>query len=155
MTPTNLSIGLWLETLRLVYIIFANSVCINLCRPTQTTCLTGVETKFKGAFYEALLSVSHVPELNRVREEEERGLLVGAAVPLNTLKTSLTAIVGKLPGNEWYIPNFCVCTVIIYIASCACIRIQNSDILCSARDVEMVCWTADTKYSCEIISALY
>ena len=108
MTPTNLSIGLWLETLRLVYIIFANSVCINLCRPTQTTCLTGVETKFKGAFYEALLSVSHVPELNRVREEEERGLLVGAAVPLNTLKTSLSAIVGKLPGNEWYIPHFCV-----------------------------------------------
>ena len=60
-------------------------------------CCSGVETKFKGAFYEVLLSVSHVPELSRV-QEEEGGLLVGAAVSLNTLKQKLTDMMGKLPG---------------------------------------------------------
>ena len=57
----------------------------------------GVETKFKGAFYEVLLSVSHVPELNRV-QEEEGGLVVGAAVTLNTLTHHLTSATDRLPG---------------------------------------------------------
>ena len=56
-----------------------------------------METKFKGAFYEVLLSVSGVPELSRV-EEEEGGLLVGAAVTLNTLSHHLTSAVDRLPG---------------------------------------------------------
>ena len=56
-----------------------------------------METKFKGAFYEVLLSVSHVPELSKV-QEEEGGLLVGAAVSLDTLKHKLTDMMGKLPG---------------------------------------------------------
>ena len=67
-------------------------------------CLTGVDTKFKGEFYEVLLSVSHVPELNKVEEEEE-GLLVGAAVSLNTLKDKLSDMVNKLTG-EWVPFNF-------------------------------------------------
>ena len=60
-------------------------------------CFPGVETKFKGAFYEVLLSVSGVPELGRV-EEEEGGLLVGAAVTLNNLSRHLTSAVDRLPG---------------------------------------------------------
>ena len=60
---------------------------------------TDIDTKFKGEFYEVLLSVSHVPELSRV-EEEEGGLLVGAAVSLNTLKHKLNDVVDKLPG-QW------------------------------------------------------
>ena len=56
-----------------------------------------METKFKGAFYEVLLSVSHVPELSRV-QEEEGGLLVGAAVSLNRFKDKLTHMMKKLPG---------------------------------------------------------
>ena len=58
----------------------------------------GVDTKFKGAFYEVLLSVSHVPELSRVQEEEEGGLVVGAAVTLNTLTHHLTSAVDRFPG---------------------------------------------------------
>lgn len=58
----------------------------------------GVETKFKGAFYDVLLSVNHVPELSRVQEEEEEGLLVGAAVTLNHLKQVLHDLVNSLPG---------------------------------------------------------
>ena len=63
-----------------------------------------MDTKFKGEFYEVLLSVSHVPELNKVEENEE-GLLVGAAVSLNTLKDKLNNMVDKLPG-EWVPFNF-------------------------------------------------
>ena len=61
--------------------------------------MAGVDTKFKGEFYEVLLSVSHVPELNRV-EEEEGGLLVGAAVSLNTLQHKLEEMVHTLPGQS-------------------------------------------------------
>ena len=60
---------------------------------------TGVETKFKGEFYEVLLCVSHVPELKRM-EEQEGGLLVGAAVSLNTLKHKLSEMINKLPGES-------------------------------------------------------
>ena len=60
--------------------------------------MSGVETKFKGAFYEVLLSVSHVPELNTI-EEKEDGLQVGAAVTLNTLKQKLSDIIERLPGQ--------------------------------------------------------
>ena len=66
---------------------------------TVCRCL-GVETKFKGAFYEVLLSVSHVPELSRV-QEEEGGLVVGAAVTLNTLTHHLTSAVDRLPGYSY------------------------------------------------------
>ena len=58
----------------------------------------GVDTKFKGEFYEVLLSVSHVPELSRL-EEEETGLVVGAAVTLNSLRHKLYEMVHKLPGE--------------------------------------------------------
>ena len=58
----------------------------------------GVETKFKGAFYEVLLSVTHVPELNHV-QEKEGGLLVGAAVSLNYLRHHLTMAVANHPGG--------------------------------------------------------
>ena len=58
----------------------------------------GVDTKFKGEFYEVLLSVSHVPELSRL-EEEETGLVVGAAVTLNSLTHKLNEMVHKLPGE--------------------------------------------------------
>ena len=68
-----------------------------MCTSVLPLCCSGVETKFKGAFYEVLLSVSHVPELSRV-QEEEGGLLVGAAVSLNTLTHKLTDMMGKLPG---------------------------------------------------------
>ena len=60
--------------------------------------MAGVDTRFKGEFYEVLLSVSHVPELNRM-EEEEGGLLVGAAVSLNTLKHKLNAMVDTFAGK--------------------------------------------------------
>ena len=66
-------------------------------------CIIGVDTKFKGEFYEVLLSVSHVPELNRVQEQEQ-GLQVGAAVSLNILKHKLNEMVDKLPG-EWTSSN--------------------------------------------------
>lgn len=69
----------------------------SLCSRHLPILFPGVETKFKGAFYEVMLCVSHVPELSRVQEEEE-GLLVGAAVSLNTLKHTLSDIVKRLPG---------------------------------------------------------
>ena len=59
--------------------------------------IQGVETKFKGAFYDVLLSVTHVPELSQVQERED-GLLVGAAVTLNHLKHVLNDLVKRLPG---------------------------------------------------------
>ena len=81
-------------------------------------CLTGVDTKFKGEFYEVLLSVSHVPELNIVEEKEE-GLLVGAAVSLNTLKDKLNNMVDKLPG-EW-VPFNCLQNI-----SITCFTLQST-----------------------------
>ena len=56
-----------------------------------------METKFKGAFYEVLLSVTHVAELSGVKEVED-GLLVGAAVSLKTLKHKLSDMIQRLPG---------------------------------------------------------
>ena len=53
--------------------------------------------KFKAAFYDVLLSVSRVSELNRV-EQKEDGLLVGASVSLNKLKCILTTTMRSLPG---------------------------------------------------------
>ena len=86
-----------------------------------------METKFKGAFYEALLSVSHVPELNRVREEEERGLLVGAAVPLNTLKRKLEEITATLPGVVLlYIVYMYICLVCCLVHCASCIYMYNN-----------------------------
>ena len=59
-----------------------------------------METKFKGEFYEILLCVCHVPELKRM-EEQEGGLLVGAAVSLNTLKHKLSEMITNLPGQYY------------------------------------------------------
>ena len=56
-----------------------------------------METKFKGEFYEVLISPSHVPEMNKM-EEVEGGLSVGAAVTLNVLAKKLKQLVDKLPG---------------------------------------------------------
>ena len=60
------------------------------------TC-TGVEVKFKGAFYDTLISCSQVPELNKMAVTEE-GLTVGASVTLTRLEEQLKHLVESLPG---------------------------------------------------------
>jgi xanthine dehydrogenase/oxidase len=56
----------------------------------------GVETKIKGAQYEVLVSVSHIPQLCQL-QEEVKGIVVGAAVTLNSLLHKLSNIIKKLP----------------------------------------------------------
>lgn len=73
------------------------SVCVQDYVHECMFLIQGVETKFKGAFYDVLLSVTHVPELSQVQERED-GLLVGAAVTLNHLKHVLNDLVKRLPG---------------------------------------------------------
>ncbi len=58
---------------------------------------TGVEVKFKGAFYDTLISCSQVPELNKMAVTEE-GLTVGASVTLTRLEEQLKYLVESLPG---------------------------------------------------------
>ena len=58
----------------------------------------GVEMKFKGAFYNVLLSVSHVSELKTI-EQKEGGLLVGASVTLSELKCVLSDTMKNSPGQ--------------------------------------------------------
>ena len=59
-------------------------------------CHTGVEVKFKGAFYSVLISPTLVPELNQL-ELTEDGLIVGAAVTLSKLTTKLKELLASLP----------------------------------------------------------
>ena len=134
--------------------------------------MAGVDTKFKGEFYEVLLSVSHVPELNRV-EEKEGGLLVGAAVSLNTLQHKLEEMVHTLPG-QWtlmpvwsiHIPSLYVHHSLSLITVSIChhhvllvyihlYRVQDEGILGSAGDVEVVCRAADKEHCCEISASPY
>ena len=58
---------------------------------------TGVEVKFKGAFYDTLISCSQVPELNKMAVTDE-GLTVGASVTLTRLEEQLKHLVESLPG---------------------------------------------------------
>ena len=63
----------------------------------HTHTLIGVEVKFKGAFYQTLISCSLVPELNKMEVTEE-GLLVGSSVTLNKLADKLRQLHKTLPG---------------------------------------------------------
>ncbi len=68
------------------------------CRiPTALHIHTGVEVKFKGAFYDTLISCSQVPELNKMAVTDE-GLTVGASVTLTRLEEQLKHLVESLPG---------------------------------------------------------
>ena len=58
---------------------------------------TGVEVKFKGAFYHTFIHATAVPELNKCEVTEE-GLQVGAAVTLADLARELGKLVNTLPG---------------------------------------------------------
>ena len=68
--------------------------------PVSVPCIqcTGVEVKFKGAFYDTLISCSQVPELNKMAVTEE-GLTVGASVTLTRLEEQLKHLVESLPGE--------------------------------------------------------
>lgn len=68
----------------------------NLSRDCRSP--SGVETKFKGAFYDVLICPSHVPELSVVEVTEE-GLAVGAAVSLTQLAAKLEELHNTLPGK--------------------------------------------------------
>ncbi len=57
----------------------------------------GVEVKYKGAFYDTLISCSRVPELNKMTVTDE-GLTVGASVTLSRLEKQLKHQVESLPG---------------------------------------------------------
>ncbi|XP_064394935.1 xanthine dehydrogenase/oxidase-like isoform X3 [Halichondria panicea] len=59
----------------------------------------GVEVKFKGAFYDTLISCSQVPELNKMAVTDE-GLTVGASVTLTRLEEQLKHLVESLPENK-------------------------------------------------------
>ncbi|XP_064383993.1 xanthine dehydrogenase/oxidase-like isoform X2 [Halichondria panicea] len=56
----------------------------------------GVEVKYKGAFYDTLISCSRVPELNKMTVTDE-GLTVGASVTLSRLEKQLKHQVESLP----------------------------------------------------------
>ena len=56
-----------------------------------------MQVKFQNAFFDVVISVSHVSELNRLEVTEE-GLVVGAAVTLTDLANKLKELVQTLPG---------------------------------------------------------
>lgn len=60
--------------------------------------LSGVEVKFKGAFYQTYISCIVIPELNKM-EVNEDGLLVGSAVSLTRLADKMKHLVKTLPGK--------------------------------------------------------
>ena len=53
--------------------------------------------KLKNAFYEVLISPTHVPEMNRLEVTEE-GLVVGGAVSLTKMAEKLKKLVRSMPG---------------------------------------------------------
>lgn len=55
--------------------------------------------KFKGAFYQVLISAALVPELRKV-EMVEDGLLVGASVTLTDLAKQLKVLQKNIPGTR-------------------------------------------------------
>ncbi|XP_051208920.1 xanthine dehydrogenase [Lolium perenne] len=59
----------------------------------------GVETKFKNAQYKVMISVTHVPELNTLRVEED-GLQIGSAVRLAQLQKFLKRVVAERGSHE-------------------------------------------------------
>ena len=62
-------------------------------------CHTGVEVKFKGAFYSVLISPTLVHELNQL-QLTEGGLIVGAAVTLSKLATKLKELLASLSKHK-------------------------------------------------------
>jgi xanthine dehydrogenase/oxidase len=61
----------------------------------------GVETKFKNAQYKVMISVTHVPELNTLKVEED-GIHIGSAVRLSQLQNFLKKVIAErdLPGTS-------------------------------------------------------
>ena len=107
---------------------------------------TGVEVKFKGAFYSVLISPTLVPELNQL-ELTEDGLIVGAAITLSKLNTKLKELLASLPKQKtrtfaallemlrWFagqqIRNVAVSRLILVMYTC-CVLIT---IICGCSDV--------------------
>ena len=60
---------------------------------------TGIETKFKGAFYSVIISPVLVPELNQMHLTDD-GLIVGAAVTLTKLAAKLKELQTSLPESK-------------------------------------------------------
>ncbi|KAK8445619.1 hypothetical protein SEVIR_9G359200v4 [Setaria viridis] len=54
----------------------------------------GVETKFKNAHYKVMISVTHVPELNTLKVEED-GIHIGSAVRLAQLQNFLKRVIAE------------------------------------------------------------
>ena len=80
---------------------------------------TGVEVKFKGAFYQTFIHAAAVPELNKCEVTEE-GLQVGAAVTLADLARELRRLINILPG----IYTFCLMIALFNLGGFFC-RSQN------------------------------
>ena len=83
-------------------LICSSSCCVCVYSPVSAAyplpyTYTGVEVKFKGAFYDTLISCSQVPELNKMAVTDE-GLTVGASVTLTRLEEQLKHLVESLPG---------------------------------------------------------
>lgn len=70
--------------------------CIILCISWSHT---GIEMKFKGAFYSVLISPVLVLELNQMQLTAD-GLVVGAAVTLTKLATKLKELQTLLPEQK-------------------------------------------------------
>ena len=68
-------------------------MCVCVCMCVHT----GVEVKLKNAFYEVLISPTHIPEMNRLEVTEE-GLMVGGAVTLTRLGKKMKELTRSMPG---------------------------------------------------------
>lgn len=81
----------WFRPLRLQHVLYLKS-----CYPDAKLVIgnseVGIETKFKNAQYQVLISVTHVPELNALCMNDD-GLDIGASVRLTQLQQFLRKVV--------------------------------------------------------------
>lgn len=74
---------------------------------------TGVEVKFRNAFYEVLICPSSVPELNSL-EITDKGLVIGGSVTLTEFSKKLEELVASMPGKYGGVDIITVSLVLVH-----------------------------------------
>ncbi|XP_073104161.1 xanthine dehydrogenase isoform X2 [Elaeis guineensis] len=88
----------WYRPLRLQHVLDLKS-CYPEAKFVVGNTEVGIETKFKNAQYQVLISVTHVPELN-VLSVKENGLEIGASLRLAQLQQILESVIAERDTHE-------------------------------------------------------
>jgi xanthine dehydrogenase/oxidase len=88
----------WYRPMKLKQVLHLKS-CYSNAKLIIGNSEVGVETKFKNAQYEVMISVTHVPELN-ILEVKEDGIHIGSSVRLAQLQNFFKKIIAERESHE-------------------------------------------------------